>query len=810
MRATLLVQEVATPASSNPSRPGDTGCNGPAAPLHRPLRAAAEAERLLWRAGFGPRRGQAASLAGLGLDGAVQLAHAPPGRALDRPCPHDDKGRPLAPADAYGHDHLWWLDRMVRTRRPLVERMTLVWHDWFATSNAGVGSQKLMLAQNRLLRRYALGSFDRLLVSITANPAMLIWLSGTDNRKDAPNENYGRELMELFTLGEGNGYTERDVREQARALTGWTSTWKRGKGQTDFRFDPKRHDTGTKTVFGKQGAFSWRDSARSASTTPSTRRSSCASCGATSSPCHPMRAPRPALEADLPQGFEVRPVLEAILRHPALYKGPRMVKPPVVYIAGLLRGLNRGIDTSAWVWLSEGAGQRLFNPPNVAGLGRLPLARHERVPRPLVHREHRAREGVPRRPEGQEGPEGARTTPRRSSRARSRCSATRRFGPRPHASCWLSPAARCKARPAGRRSRIRRSSRTPSASSSPSPPTSRPADGAAATSTREPSSCGAASPRPAAACPRSSPACPMPAGTGLDRRTLRRPRCRPRARRLRRRGARGPRCSTRASRPPQRRARSRRCSSRCSSTAAPTRSRCSPRPATRSTASSGRGSRSPAGAGTVVRRGPEPHVAPLARPARPASRRGQGQRHARESATTTRTSRTSPRAISGRSAPPTSVSSTGWLGRYLDRVGSRDNPLQGLSLDWSLQPSLATAKMPVAAVDAPDRYDFWARGVWGEVVGPHGRHDRAARRAPDPRRPRSRGGKRRSSPVGAALRPADTVSAEGRPQVDRQPGRLSARRRRLPTPSRRPRGDARCRAAAARRGALRARRLRHA
>ena len=94
---------------------------------------------------------------------------------------------------------------------------------------------------------------DRLLVSITANPAMLIWLSGTDNRKDAPNENYGRELMELFTLGEGNGYTERDVREQARALTGWTSTWKRGKGQTDFRFDSKRHDIGTKTVFGKQG-----------------------------------------------------------------------------------------------------------------------------------------------------------------------------------------------------------------------------------------------------------------------------------------------------------------------------------------------------------------------------------------------------------------------------------------------------------------------------------------------------------------------------------------------------------------------------
>ena len=327
----------------------------------------AEAERLLWRAGFGPRRGQAASLARLGLEGAVHSLTHPPGERWVGPRPHDDKGHPLAPADAYGHDHLWWLDRMVRTSRPLVERMTLVWHDWFATSNAGVGSQKLMLAQNRLLRRHALGDFDKLLIAITANPAMLIWLSGTDNRKDAPNENYGRELMELFTLGEGNGYTEHDVREQARALTGWTSTWKRGKGQTDFRFDASRHDPRNKTVFGKHGTFSWRDSV-----------SLCLH--------HPKHAPffvdklwsyfvatpldattRAGLVEIYQRDFEVRPVLEAILRHPALYTGPRMVKPPVVYIAGLLRGLNRGVDTSAWVWLSEGAGQRLFYPPNVAG-----------------------------------------------------------------------------------------------------------------------------------------------------------------------------------------------------------------------------------------------------------------------------------------------------------------------------------------------------------------------------------------------------------------------------------------------------------
>jgi uncharacterized protein (DUF1800 family) len=326
-----------------------------------------EAERLLWRAGFGPRRGQAASLAGLGLDGAVQSLTHPPSEKWIGPSPHDEKGRPLAPADAYGHDHLWWLDRMVRTRRPLVERMTLVWHDWFATSNAGVGSQKLMLAQNRLLRRHALGSFDSLLYSITANPAMLIWLSGTDNRKDAPNENYGRELMELFTLGEGNGYTERDVREQARALTGWTSTWKRGKGQTDFRFDPKRHDTGTKMVFGKKGAYSWRDSASLCVHHPKHAPFFVRKLWSYFVPVPPDAATQAGLEAIYRKGFEVRPVLEAILRHPALYNGPRMVKPPVVYVAGLLRGLNRGVDTTAWVWLSEGAGQRLFNPPNVAG-----------------------------------------------------------------------------------------------------------------------------------------------------------------------------------------------------------------------------------------------------------------------------------------------------------------------------------------------------------------------------------------------------------------------------------------------------------
>ncbi len=160
-----------------------------------------QAERLLWRAGFGPRPGEAETLAARGLDEAVLSLTRPGAEQLQGPAPQDSKGRPLAPSDAWGHDHCWWLDRMVRTSRPLVERMALVWHDWFSTSNDGVGSQRLMLRQNDLFRRHALGSFGELLLDVTKDPAMLLWLSGSNSTRWAPNENYARELMELFTLG---------------------------------------------------------------------------------------------------------------------------------------------------------------------------------------------------------------------------------------------------------------------------------------------------------------------------------------------------------------------------------------------------------------------------------------------------------------------------------------------------------------------------------------------------------------------------------------------------------------------------------
>jgi uncharacterized protein (DUF1800 family) len=328
----------------------------------------AQAERLLWRAGFGPRKGEAEALARLGLDGAVHALTNPGRERLVGPAPTDEKGRPVAPFDAWGHDHVWWLDRMVRTSRPLVERMALVWHDWFATSNDGVDSQRLMLAQNELFRERGLGSFHELLHDVTKDPAMLLWLNGTDNSKESPNENYAREMMELFTLGAGRGYTETDVRQQARALTGFRNDWKQGVGNVNFRYDPRYHDAGVKTIFHKRGAFTWTDSVRLSVTHtdhPSFFVSKLWSYFVAGAPD---AATQRSLERLYVRGnYAVRPVVAAMLKHPALYEGGRLVKSPAVYTAGLLRRLGRGIDTTAWAWLDAMAGQQLFYPPNVAG-----------------------------------------------------------------------------------------------------------------------------------------------------------------------------------------------------------------------------------------------------------------------------------------------------------------------------------------------------------------------------------------------------------------------------------------------------------
>jgi len=339
-----------------------------AVPVYKGRFGQAQAERLLWRAGFGPHPGEAKRLAAKGLRGAVRSLTRPAAQTLVGPAPVDDKQRPIAPGDAFGHDHLWFLDRMVRSTAPLVERMTLVWHDWFATSNQGVGSQPLMLAQNELFRRYALGSFSELLLDVTKDPAMLVWLNGNQNTNRSPNENYARELMELFTIGADRpgGYTETDVREQARALTGWRGQKKDDTGQT-FVYDARLHDSGSKSVFGRSGNFDWQDTCRLCLSHPLHASFVVRKLWSYFVPTAPGGTTAAALERLYRANFQVRPVVEAILEHPDLYRGPRMVKPPSVYAAGLLRARGLGIDTIAWTRLGDAAGQRLFYPPNVAG-----------------------------------------------------------------------------------------------------------------------------------------------------------------------------------------------------------------------------------------------------------------------------------------------------------------------------------------------------------------------------------------------------------------------------------------------------------
>ena len=330
---------------------------------------AAEAERLLWRAGFGPSPGWVSALAAMGLDAAVESLISPQGAETFTGPEPTVNGAPLAPEDAYGHDLLLWLDRMVRTNQPFVQRMALIWHDWFATSSAGVDSQKLMLQQYELFRQKGRGSFETLLREVTQNGAMILWLNANENRNRRINENYAREVMELFTLGADRGaYTETDVRELARSLSGWVADWTAELGWYQFRWVQSEWDPNPKTVFGRTGNFNWEHAYRMCVYHPMHPSFFVTKLWSYFIPTPPSDAERTSLEATyVNSDFDVIPVVRAILKHPSLYQGPRMVKPPAVLTAGMLRAIARGVDRSGWESNLRQAGQRLFEPPNVSG-----------------------------------------------------------------------------------------------------------------------------------------------------------------------------------------------------------------------------------------------------------------------------------------------------------------------------------------------------------------------------------------------------------------------------------------------------------
>ena len=340
-------------------------------PSRLPLVAdeAAAVDRVHWRGGFGPAPADRPRLHADDLEASIRGLLAPRGAGTLLGPPPVVSGTagsgPLQPLDRWGHDQLWWLDRMVRTDAPLVERMTLNLHDHFATSNDKVGNARLMLRQNRLLRRHALGNFGALTRKLLRDGAMQLWLDLPGSHRDSPNENFARELMELFTLG--SGYRERDVREAARALTGFTYDW----GRKRFGWDERRHDPGRKRIFGQQGRFRPDDVVRLCLAHRAHAPFLCTKVWSWFAPGPPPRATlRELVRVYRASGGELRPVVGAVLRSPALYANldePDMVKSPVVFLVGALRATGTPITVDSWVWLLEGMGQSLFNPPNVGG-----------------------------------------------------------------------------------------------------------------------------------------------------------------------------------------------------------------------------------------------------------------------------------------------------------------------------------------------------------------------------------------------------------------------------------------------------------
>jgi uncharacterized protein (DUF1800 family) len=243
-----------------------------------------------------------------------------------------------------------------------------VFHDWWATRRDSVNTNAEMLNQTNIFRAHGLGSFRDMTRAVTTDPAMLQFLNGMSNRRGAVNENYARELMELFTLGADRGaYTETDVRELARALTGWRADY--NNGWVNWRWDEAgRWDFQNKTVFGNTGRFNWEDACQLVLTHPMHPSFFVRKLWSYFIPTPPSDATAAALEQQyVATGFQIRPVLEAILCSPDLYEGPRMVKPPIVLSAGLMRATGRGIENLEWWNKSDRTGQRIYYPPDVSG-----------------------------------------------------------------------------------------------------------------------------------------------------------------------------------------------------------------------------------------------------------------------------------------------------------------------------------------------------------------------------------------------------------------------------------------------------------
>jgi hypothetical protein len=328
------------------------------------------AAHLLRRAGFGGSPSDIASAADAGMESTVAaLLHPGPDTLPSLPAGDLSFGPMVDPKQrqaALVATITWWLDRMLQTPNPLVERMTYFWHNHFTSAIDGGITPTLMVRQNNLFRQFALGNYADLTHAVSRDPAMLFYLNGNQNRKQHPNENYARELMELFTLGVGN-YTEQDVRESARAFTGWTVP----RYSDEPVFNPQLHDDGSKTFLGQTGNFFGDDIIDIIMRQPATAQFM----------AHKFLRnfvyddPEPEL-IDAVAGkyrasnYDTGALLGMLLRSNVFYS-PRayrsLVKAPVELVVGSMKTIGITTATPPIVGAMNAMNQVLMRPPNVAG-----------------------------------------------------------------------------------------------------------------------------------------------------------------------------------------------------------------------------------------------------------------------------------------------------------------------------------------------------------------------------------------------------------------------------------------------------------
>jgi len=328
----------------------------------------AKAGHLLRRTGFGPTTSELQQALNDGpqptLDRlfseakhSTDAAQASEYAARERSLPRDAGGTQLA---------AWWLHRILNGSKPLHEKICLFWHDHFATSIVKVQQARFMLGHYRLLSELALGDFRKLVNGMSFDPAMMIWLDTVESRKGKPNENYARELMELFTLGIGN-YTEADIREAARAFTGYELLNNR------IVFSPRKHDDGDKTVFGSTGNWNGDDIVRLCLAKPAcaefiVRKLYRFFFSDLAAPTDDRVRTAAALYREA--NYDATTLLQAMLRSehffsPTVYR--RKVKSPIEFAVGIVRGLEGNIGALPLAQRLENLGQQLFAPPSVKG-----------------------------------------------------------------------------------------------------------------------------------------------------------------------------------------------------------------------------------------------------------------------------------------------------------------------------------------------------------------------------------------------------------------------------------------------------------